>query len=143
MEADLDSIASGDVDEKAELKNFYDSFEPLYNNAVKNMDAKYPIMTDEKCPICGNPIAIKFGKFGEFKSCNNYPHCNYIVKRKKKSHKIQVLYVQYVRHIISLEELQKQERIKVIFSILVRILENVKQFIMTYLQMRYVQIVVQ
>ncbi|MBQ9900134.1 MAG: type I DNA topoisomerase [Acholeplasmatales bacterium] len=84
MEADLDSIASGDVDEKAELKNFYDSFEPLYNNAVKNMDAKYPIMTDEKCPICGNPIAIKFGKFGEFKSCNNYPHCNYIVKEEEE-----------------------------------------------------------
>ncbi len=85
METNLDAIASGDVDEKAELQKFYDGFEPLYNNAVKNMDAKYPIMTDEKCPICGNPIVIKFGKFGEFKSCNNYPQCNYIVKEDENS----------------------------------------------------------
>ena len=47
------------------------------------MDAKYPIITDEICPICGNKIAIKFGKFGEFKACNNYPKCNYIVKEEE------------------------------------------------------------
>jgi len=87
MEANLDDIASGNVDEVKELSDFYNSFKPLYDIASKNMDAKYPIMTDEVCPICGNPIVIKYGKFGEFKSCSNYPQCKYIVKEEENSPK--------------------------------------------------------
>ncbi len=85
MEQELDSIASGDVDEVEELTSFYNSFKPLYDVAATNMDAKYPIMTEDKCPICGGNIVIKYGKFGEFKTCNNYPACKYIVKEEENS----------------------------------------------------------
>ncbi len=85
MEQELDAIASGDVDEVEELTQFYNNFKPLYDAACQNMDAKYPIMTDEKCPICGGNIVIKYGKFGEFKTCNNYPACKYIVKEDENS----------------------------------------------------------
>jgi ssDNA-binding Zn-finger/Zn-ribbon topoisomerase 1 len=31
--------------------------------------------TDEKCETCGSPMVIKFGRFGEFLACSNYPEC--------------------------------------------------------------------
>ena len=31
--------------------------------------------TDEKCENCGSPMVIKFGRFGEFLACSNYPEC--------------------------------------------------------------------
>jgi DNA topoisomerase-1 len=31
--------------------------------------------TDEKCEKCGGPMAYKFGKFGKFLGCTNYPEC--------------------------------------------------------------------
>jgi len=33
---------------------------------------------DEKCPQCGQPLAVKDGRFGEFTACSNYPECKYI-----------------------------------------------------------------
>ena len=33
------------------------------------------IETDEKCENCGAPMVIKFGRFGEFMACSNYPEC--------------------------------------------------------------------
>jgi DNA topoisomerase-1 len=78
MEDELDKIASGDVNELDELNKFYDSFMPLFENAKNNMGFKYPILTEKLCPKCGNPLAIRLGKFGEFTSCSNYPYCNYI-----------------------------------------------------------------
>ena len=85
MESKLDAISSGEVDEVSELREFYNGFEPLYQSALQNMDAKYPIMTEEKCPICGGNIVIKFGKFGEFKTCNNYPACKYIAHNEEST----------------------------------------------------------
>ncbi|MDH4226998.1 MAG: type I DNA topoisomerase [Deltaproteobacteria bacterium] len=31
--------------------------------------------TDEKCPKCGNPMAVKSGRFGKFLACTAYPEC--------------------------------------------------------------------
>jgi len=31
--------------------------------------------TDEKCPKCGSPMAIKSGRFGRFLACTKYPDC--------------------------------------------------------------------
>jgi DNA topoisomerase-1 len=33
------------------------------------------LATDEICEKCGSPMAIKFGRFGEFLACTNYPDC--------------------------------------------------------------------
>jgi DNA topoisomerase-1 len=33
------------------------------------------IPTDEKCDNCGAPMVIKFGRFGQFLACSNYPEC--------------------------------------------------------------------
>lgn len=37
-----------------------------------------PKLIDEKCPKCGEQLAIRNGRYGEFTSCSGYPKCRYI-----------------------------------------------------------------
>ena len=87
MEKDLDEIAEGNEDYKKMLKNFYDNFAPLVDNAFKNMEKKKPEETGEKCPECGSPLVIRKGKYGQFIACSNYPTCKYIKKENKQTEK--------------------------------------------------------
>lgn len=87
MEKDLDEIAEGNEDYKKMLKDFYDNFAPLVDNAFKNMEKKKPEETGEKCPECGSPLVIRKGKYGEFIACSNYPTCKYIKKENKQTEK--------------------------------------------------------
>lgn len=87
MEKDLDEIAEGNEDYKKMLKEFYDNFAPLVDNAFKNMEKKKPEETGEKCPECGSPLVIRKGKYGEFIACSNYPTCKYIKKENKQTEK--------------------------------------------------------
>lgn len=87
MEKDLDEIAEGNEDYKKMLKDFYDNFAPLVDNAFKNMEKKKPEETGEKCPECGSPLVIRKGKYGQFTACSNYPTCKYIKKENKQTEK--------------------------------------------------------
>jgi DNA topoisomerase-1 len=61
----------------AALKEFYDKFTVDLKIAQQHMrDVKrQEIITDEVCDKCGSKMAIKFGKFGQFLACTNYPEC--------------------------------------------------------------------
>jgi len=83
MELDLDKIAESDLDNIKVLRNFYDKFEPLVEEAFSNMEKKAPTITGEKCPECNSDLVIRKGKFGEFTACSNYPECKYIKKEEK------------------------------------------------------------
>lgn len=87
MEKDLDEIAEGNEDYKKMLKDFYDNFAPLVDNAFKNMEKKKPEETGEKCPECGSLLVIRKGKYGQFTACSNYPTCKYIKKENKQTEK--------------------------------------------------------
>ena len=87
MEKDLDEIAEGNEDYKKMLKEFYDNFAPLVDNAFKNMEKKKPEETGEKCPECDSPLVIRKGKYGQFTACSNYPTCKYIKKENKQIEK--------------------------------------------------------
>ena len=84
METDLDKVADGKEDSLKILKDFYDIFEPLVQDAFHNMEKKQAEETGEKCPNCGNPLVIRKGRYGEFVACSNYPECKYIKKEKKE-----------------------------------------------------------
>ena len=84
MEDDLDKIAEEKADYHKVLKDFYEEFSPLVDNAFKNMEKKPAEETGETCPECGSPLVIRKGKFGEFVACSNYPTCKYIKKEKKE-----------------------------------------------------------
>ena len=80
MEKELDEIAEGKMNNVAVLKEFYDEFEPMVEDAFKKMEKKPAEETGETCPECGSPLVKRRGKYGTFTACSNYPNCKYIKK---------------------------------------------------------------
>ena len=78
MEKELDEIAEGKVDNKSVLRMFYEKFESLISEALKNVVKTPAQETGEVCPHCNSPMVIKKSKHGEFEACSNYPNCKYI-----------------------------------------------------------------
>jgi DNA topoisomerase-1 len=76
LEEELDDIEEGKTDWKKALSAFNVQFTADLERAGKEMqNKKGGIETDEICDKCGSKMAIKFGRFGEFLACTNYPEC--------------------------------------------------------------------
>jgi len=77
MEADLDRVAAGEIDWVPMLRDFYGPFRQEIEQAEKTME-KVQLdegETGETCEKCGSPMVIKYGRFGKFIACSNYPAC--------------------------------------------------------------------
>lgn len=95
LEEFLDDISAGEMEWKKLLTGFWNKF-------IKNVDAVKPLQITEvidridealsyhlfppredgsdprTCPECGKgKLSVKFGKFGAFIGCSNYPECKY------------------------------------------------------------------
>ena len=77
MEAQLDEIAENKIDNVEALRKFYDEFQPLVENAYEKMEKIEPEKTGEVCPDCGGDVLIRWGRFGKFKCCSNFPECKW------------------------------------------------------------------
>ncbi|PYP83248.1 MAG: type I DNA topoisomerase [Blastocatellia bacterium AA13] len=77
MEEELDEIEEGKMRWTDTLAEFYGKFTVDLEAAKQHMrDVKrQEIITDEKCENCGSAMAIKFGRYGQFLACTNYPEC--------------------------------------------------------------------
>ncbi len=77
MEEQLDEIEAGKINWRDALRGFYDKFSVDLKNAEVSLkdQKKASIPTDEICPTCSSPMVIKFGRFGQFMACINYPEC--------------------------------------------------------------------
>jgi len=79
MEDNLDLIASGEREWIPVLHAFYDPFAATLERAREQMPeiqmGNEP--TGEDCPKCGNPLITKYGRFGKFIGCSNFPECRY------------------------------------------------------------------
>ena len=84
MEEDLDIIAESKRIWTEVLKEFWNSFKPMYDKAIVEVEKTKPEETGEMCPECGKPLVIKKGKYGKFTACSAYPECKYIKKEEKK-----------------------------------------------------------
>jgi DNA topoisomerase-1 len=77
MEDDLDRIASGEIEWVPVLQEFYSPFAQAVRHAEQHMPevelADQP--TGELCEKCGHPMVLKFGRFGKFEACSNFPDC--------------------------------------------------------------------
>jgi len=82
MEKELDEIADGDISSVQVLKKFWTLFEPRVKDAFTDMEKKAPEEIGEDCPLCGNPLVKRKGRYGEFVACSNYPECKYIKKEE-------------------------------------------------------------
>ncbi len=77
MENNLDAVSEGKQDWTALIKKFADGFYPLLDKAQKQM-TRTSQATDIICELCGKPMAVKFGKTGEFLGCTGFPDCKNI-----------------------------------------------------------------
>ncbi|MGE5392971.1 MAG: type I DNA topoisomerase [Candidatus Saccharibacteria bacterium] len=76
MEDQLDEIAEGTKEWVPVIREFYGPFHD--NLKIKEKAVEKHVETlDEKCPESGHPLIIKFGRFGKFIACSNYPECKY------------------------------------------------------------------
>lgn len=77
MELKLDDIEDGNLDWRDALRDFYGKFSIDLERATENIKdkKKMSIPTDEVCEKCGTGMVIKFGRFGQFLACGNYPEC--------------------------------------------------------------------
>jgi DNA topoisomerase-1 len=77
MEGELDEVEDGKLVWTDALAEFYGKFTKDLAAAKEHMrDVKrQEIITDEKCDNCASPMAIKFGRYGQFLACTNYPEC--------------------------------------------------------------------
>jgi len=75
VEDKLDAVARGEAGWKPLLREFWGPFKAAVDLAA---DAERPTEeTEEICPECGKPMAIKLGKFGKFLACTGYPACKH------------------------------------------------------------------
>src|SRR5215213_4914824 len=77
METQLDEIEEGKINWRDAMRGFYGKFSADLKSAEENIKnrKKVSIPTDEICEKCGLPMVIKFGRFGQFLACSNYPEC--------------------------------------------------------------------
>jgi DNA topoisomerase-1 len=78
MEEDLDEIASGEQDWVPVLRDFYEPFERELEHARAHApDIDLDEEIGRECPKCGNPLVIRWGRYGKFIGCSNFPECRY------------------------------------------------------------------
>ncbi len=78
MEDELDSIAEGNQEWRPMLREFYAPFEhqlTIARDTIPQMQQEELIGRD--CPVSGHPLVIRYGRFGKFVGCSNYPECRY------------------------------------------------------------------
>ncbi len=91
MEDMLDNIANGKKDWQEMLREFYNPFMELIKKGEKEIPSqKMAKPIDETCPMCGAPLVIRKGRYGEFIACSTYPKCKYTRPIEKEEKKVDV-----------------------------------------------------
>jgi DNA topoisomerase I len=77
MELELDEIAQDKKNWVDVVREFYKPMEKDLSQANEQVErVKLTVeLTDEVCPKCGKPMAVKSGRFGKFLACTGYPDC--------------------------------------------------------------------
>jgi DNA topoisomerase I len=79
MEKDLDEVASGDREWVDVIRGFYAEFAPQIEKAKAEMPTTKAELekVGRACPQCGHDLVIRWGRYGKFISCSNFPACRY------------------------------------------------------------------
>jgi DNA topoisomerase-1 len=79
MEENLDKVAEGESKWAHVIGVFYSTFGPT----LKRAQAEMPMSKAELekigkiCPDCGGDLVIRWGRYGKFVSCSNFPACRH------------------------------------------------------------------
>jgi len=85
LENTLDEVAQGNTEWEPVVKGVY---EPFHKNLeekikeVKKKDLTQPV--GRNCPDCGKELIERYGRFGKFIGCSDFPECKFIEKTKKE-----------------------------------------------------------
>ncbi len=79
MEARLDKVAEGNEEWTKVIGDFYGPFAKELEAAKKAIPTtkREPEKIGRACPQCGHDLVIRFGRFGKFISCSDFPKCRY------------------------------------------------------------------
>jgi len=79
MENELDQIAHGNQAWVEVISEFYTPFSKRLSHAEEAMPERKVEMekVGRSCPKCGHDLIIRWGRFGKFISCSNFPDCRY------------------------------------------------------------------
>jgi DNA topoisomerase-1 len=72
LEAELDTIAQGNLGWKEALDRFYGKFKQELAKADLNMRMNIPTLTEIPCPTCGKPMMVRIARTGVFLACSGY-----------------------------------------------------------------------
>ncbi len=81
MEEKLDEVEHGNNSWVELLEAFYTPFDQEVIHASEHVKALkgQPYEGEERCPLCGKELVIRYSKKGAFLSCSAYPECNGIL----------------------------------------------------------------
>ena len=77
MEDKLDAIEMSQIEWKKVVGDFYGPFSKeleIADNSIEKVTIEAQ-ETGEMCELCGKPLVIKTGRFGDFIACSGYPEC--------------------------------------------------------------------
>jgi DNA topoisomerase-1 len=81
IEEDFDQIAEGKKEWIPVIREFYKPFHKNLEGKTKEIKKENILeKLDKKCPECGGDLLVRFGRFGKFIACNNFPNCKYTEK---------------------------------------------------------------
>lgn len=85
IEEDLDKIAEGKKEWVPVVREFYKPFHKHLEGKSKEIK-KEDILEklDRQCPECGGDLLVRFGRYGKFIACNNFPNCKYTEKTEEE-----------------------------------------------------------
>lgn len=80
MEENLDKVESGEEEWVKVVEEFYGTFSRTLRWAEEHRgELKRSLQeeTGERCPECGRPLVVKWGRYGRFLACSGFPECSY------------------------------------------------------------------
>jgi DNA topoisomerase-1 len=79
LEDQLDLIASGEEEWADVIGEFYGPFSERLEKAEEQMPEKKAELekVGRECPKCGHDLIVRWGRYGKFISCSNFPECRY------------------------------------------------------------------
>ena len=77
MESNLDAVEDGSVDWHKLVDNFYQPFAQRVEGAIEQAEPLKGRLWEgeEKCPVCGHDLVMRYSKTGAFLGCVDYPEC--------------------------------------------------------------------
>lgn len=87
MEDELDQVETGEKDWHEVVREFYEPFVVKLDKTKKDAHRIKESITEEvdkKCPKCGKPLIVRWGRYGKFLACSGFPECKYSENLQKE-----------------------------------------------------------